>query len=158
MGQVGTIAGCLPFVMLAVLIAAVLGGIAAPASPAAFLGYLISLLLAVIISVQLTLLLDMTSFWSLEVTGIYLSFSLVSRFLSGSLVPLWFMPDWLRILAGVFPFQATTFSPIAIYLGVLQGTAMWQALGVSAGWVLLLALALHVSWRRVLTKIAVQGG
>jgi len=157
-GQIGTIAGCLPFVAAAVLISGVLGSVAAPASPAAFLGYLVSLLLAVIVSIQLTLLLDMTSFWSLEVTGIYLSFSLVSRFLSGSLVPLWFMPDWLRILAGLFPFQATTFSPVAIYLGVLQGTAMWHALSVAAGWVLILALALHVSWRRVLTKIVVQGG
>lgn len=158
MGQVGAIVGSLPFVFAAVLVAAILGGIAAPASPAALVGYLVSLLLAVVISVQLTLLLDMTSFWSLEVTGIYLSFSLVSRFLSGSLVPLWFMPDWLRILAGLFPFQATTFSPVAIYLGVLTGPGLWQALGIAAGWAVLLAVALRLSWRRILTRIVVQGG
>jgi len=158
MGQVGTIAGSLPFVAVALLIAMVFGGVAAPASAAALLGYVASLLLATVISVQLSLLLDMTSFWSLEVTGIYLSFSLVSRFLSGSLVPLWFMPEWLRVLAALFPFQATTFSPVAIYLGVVQGPAMWQALGIAAGWVVILAVALRLSWRRVLNRLIVQGG
>lgn len=158
MGHVGAIAGNLPFVLTAALVALILGGAGAPASLTALLGYLAALLLATVISVQLTLLLDMTSFWSLEVTGIYLSFSLVSRFLSGSLVPLWFMPHWLRILAGVLPFQATTFSPIASYLGVLDGPAMSRALVVAAGWVLILGVVLRLSWRRVLNRIIVQGG
>ncbi|MFT4165853.1 MAG: ABC-2 family transporter protein [Microlunatus sp.] len=158
MGRIGTIAGCVPFAMAALVIAMVFGGVAAPASVAALLGYLVALALATVISVQLVLLLDMTSFWSLEVTGIYLSFTLVSRFLSGSLVPLWFMPDWLRILAGLLPFQATTFSPVAIYVGVLQGPAMWQALGVAAGWVVILGVALRLTWGRVLNRVVVQGG
>lgn len=158
MGRVGTIAGCVPFALAALLIAMAFGGVVAPASAGALVGYLVALVLATAISVQLVLLLDMTSFWSLEVTGIYLSFSLVSRFLSGSLVPLWFMPDWLRLVAGVFPFQATTFGPIAIYLGVLQGPAMWQALGVAAGWVVVLGIVLRFSWGRVLHRVVVQGG
>ena len=158
MGRVGTIAGCVPFALAALVIAMVFGGVAAPASVAASLGYLLALALATAISVQLVLLLDMTAFWSLEVTGIHLSFTLVSRFLSGSLVPLWFMPDWLRILAGLFPFQATTFSPVAIYLGVLQGPAMWQALGIAAGWVVVLGVALRLTWGRVLNRVVVQGG
>ena len=100
----------------------------------------------------------MTSFWTLEVTGIYLSFSLVSRLLSGSLVPLWFMPEWLRVLAGLLPFQATTFTPVAIYLGTLTGTAMWRALGISAVWVIILGVVLRLSWHRVLNRVVVQGG
>ena len=158
MGRLGTIAGCVPFALAALLLALVLGGAVGPASIAALAGYLIALVLATVISVQLVLLLDMTSFWSLEVTGIYLSFSLVSHFLSGSLVPLWFMPDWLRIIAGLFPFQATTFSPVALYLGVLQGPAMWQALGIAAGWVIILSIVLRFSWGRVLNRVVVQGG
>ena len=68
------------------------------------------------------------------------------------------MPEWLRVLAALFPFQATTFSPVAIYLGVVQGPAMWQALGIAAGWVVILAVALRLSWRRVLNRLIVQGG
>ena len=158
MGRVGTIAGCLPFALAALLIAMAFGGVVAPASAGALVAYLVALVLATVISVQLVLLLDMTSFWSLEVTGIYLSFTLVSRFLSGSLVPLWFMPDWLRVVAGLFPFQATTFSPVAIYLGVLQGSAMWQALGIAAAWAVVLGVALRLSWGRVLNRVVVQGG
>jgi ABC-type uncharacterized transport system permease subunit len=100
----------------------------------------------------------MTSFWTLEVTGIYLSFTLVSRLLSGSLVPLWFMPEWLRIVAGLLPFQATTFTPVAIYLGTINGAALWRSLGISAAWVVILAVVLRLSWNRVLNRVVVQGG
>ncbi|HYI54836.1 MAG TPA: ABC-2 family transporter protein [Microlunatus sp.] len=140
------------------LLATAFGGVAGPGGPGALGGYLIAVMLAAVISIQLLVLLDMTSFWTLEVTGIYLSYSLVSRLLSGSLVPLWFMPDWLRVLAGVLPFQATTFTPVAIYLGSLDGAAMWRSLGISAAWVIILALLLRWSWARVVNRVVVQGG
>ena len=158
MARVGTILACLPFAAVALLLATAFGGVAGPGGPGALGGYLIAVVLAAVISIQLLVLVDMTSFWTLEVTGIYLSYSLVSRLLSGSLVPLWFMPDWLRVLAGVLPFQATTFTPVAIYLGSLEGAAMWRSLGISAAWVIILALLLRWSWARVVNRVVVQGG
>ena len=158
MGRVGTIAACLPFAAVVLVLATTVGNVSPPAGPGAAAGYLVALLLATVISIQLVVLVDMTSFWTLEVTGIYLSFSLVSRLLSGSLVPLWFMPEWLRVLSGLLPFQATTFTPVAIYLGTLTGTAMWRALGISAVWVIILGVVLRLSWHRVLNRVVVQGG
>lgn len=158
MTRVGTIAASLPFAVLVLVLATTFGDIAVPAGLAALAGYLVALVLATVIAIQLAVLVDMTSFWTLEVTGIELSYTLVSRLLSGSLVPLWFMPEWLRLAAGVLPFQATTFTPVAIYLGILTGPEMWRALAVSAGWVLVLAVVLRLCWNRVLRRVVVQGG
>lgn len=157
-GRVGAIAAGLPFAAVALVVATIIGGAAPPANPAALAGSAVASLLAVVISIELVTLLDLTAFWTLENTGIYLSFTLVTRFLSGSLVPLWFMPDWLRITAGILPFQATTFTPVSIYLGATSGPAMWRALGVAAVWVVALGLALRLTWRRALTRVVVQGG
>ena len=46
------------------------------------------------------------------------------------------MPEWLQVLAALFPFQATTFSPVAIYLGVVQGPCdLAGPLVIAVGWV-----------------------
>lgn len=35
---------------------------------------------------------------------------------------------------------------------------MWQALGIAAGWVIILSIVLRFSWGRVLNRVVVQGG
>jgi ABC-type uncharacterized transport system permease subunit len=158
MARFGTVLGGLPFAVLAVPLAMVFGGVAAPADSAAAAGYLASTVLAVVIAIQLAVLLEMLAFWMLEIGGIMLSYSLVSRFLSGALVPLWFMPQWLQVVATVLPFQATTFAPIAIYLGAISGAELVRSLVISAGWIVLLWLIMRLVWSRAVRRVVVQGG
>lgn len=158
MARLGATLGGLPFAVAAVPLALLLGGAAPPADFAALTGYLASTLLALVIATSLSVLIELTAFWTLEVTGFWLSYSMVSRFLSGSLVPLWFMPEWLRALATVLPFQATTYSPVAIYLGTIDGAAVWGSLGISVVWVVLLWLVMRLVWSRALRRVVVQGG
>jgi len=158
MARAGTIAAVLPFAVIAVPFAMLLGGAARPANLQALIGYIVSVILAVVIAIELELLLDLLAFWMLEIGGIWLSYSLVSRFLSGSLVPLWFMPDWLRTAAGVLPFQATTYAPVAIFLGKINDAELVRSLATSAGWVVLLWLLLRLVWWRAVRRVVVQGG
>jgi ABC-2 type transport system permease protein len=51
----------------------------------------------------------MVAFWTLEPQGIMLVYRMAGQFLSGALVPLWFMPSWLRGIAQWLPFQGMTF-------------------------------------------------
>ena len=46
-----------------------------------------------------------------------MAFAVVRTFLSGSVLPLWFMPGWLQAIAAALPFQAATYTPLAIYFG-----------------------------------------
>lgn len=139
-------------------LAFLVGGAAGPSGGAALVGYVASAVLALAIATLLGVLVELAAFWTLEVSGFELSYSLVSRFLSGSLVPLWFMPDWLRTLASVLPFQATTYSPVAIYLGAVDGTAIWGSLGLSLLWVAVLATLTRLVWSRAVRHVVVQGG
>jgi ABC-2 type transport system permease protein len=129
-----------------------------PASTGAFLVFLPSLVLAFAVSVQIWLLVGLSAFWLLNVSGMRGMIGLAGNFFAGSLIPLWFMPGPLRGIAEWLPFQAITFLPASIYVGERTGNAMWQGIGLQAAWAGLLGIAIGWVWRRAQRRIVVQGG
>lgn len=129
-----------------------------PASTGAFLAFLLSLVLAFAVSIQIWLLVGLSSFWLLNVGGMRGMIGLVGNFFAGSLIPLWFMPGPLRAIAEWLPFQAITFLPASIYVGERSGNAMWRAIGLQALWAVLLAFVVGWVWKRAQRRIVVQGG
>jgi len=129
-----------------------------PASPAAGLAYLASLILAMVVNFCLLAMVGLVAFWTLELMGFNMIFEFVSLFLSGGLIPLWFLPLWMRRIAEWLPFQSLAHLPLSIYIGKIEGAAIWMALLKQAAWIgLLLALAWLI-WRAAERKIIVQGG
>jgi ABC-type uncharacterized transport system permease subunit len=94
----------------------------------------------------------------MEISGIFLIYRMVSQFLSGALLPLWFMSRPLRLVSQVLPFQAVTYTPTAIYLGRLTGTRVLSGVALEAGWVVVLWLATRLVWSRAVHRVVVQGG
>ncbi|MGA8116442.1 MAG: ABC-2 family transporter protein [Actinocatenispora sp.] len=157
--QVGTTLAMAPFAVIALPFAVLVGGMQAPASPGAAGLYVLSLVLAYLITVLLAAIVSMVAFWTIDASGIFIIYRMVAQFFAGALVPLWFMPEWLATVANWLPFQSTIYTPLAIYLGQLGGpdeTA--TALGVQCVWVLVLWLALRLVWSRALRRVVVQGG
>jgi ABC-2 type transport system permease protein len=157
-GQAGATAATVPFALVALPLAILVGGAVPPASVAAGLIYVASLLLAYVIIAMLAILVGLTAFWTLEIGGMFMIFRMVSQFFAGALVPLWFMPGWLRSVADVLPFQATTYTPLAIYLGQIDGVEARSALGVQVLWIVVLAVALRLTWTRAVRRVVVLGG
>jgi ABC-2 type transport system permease protein len=157
-GQVGVTLALLPFAIVALPFAVLVGGAAPPASLAALGGYALATVLAYVVNVLLTTLVGMMAFWTLEISGPSAIYRLVAQVLSGAIAPLWFMPDWLRLTAQALPFQATTYTPVAIYLGKLHGGALWTALATQLLWAGILWLLLRLVWSRALHRVVVQGG
>jgi ABC-type uncharacterized transport system permease subunit len=84
-------------------------------------------------------------------------FAAVRSFLSGQVVPLWFMPDWLRTVAEILPFQAATYTPLAIYFGRPPG-GLAAALAVQCIWIVVLGASCAWVWSRAKRRVVVQGG
>jgi len=141
----------LPFVALA-------GTLDGPAGASAAGLYALSLACGYVITMMLTLMLGMIAFWTMEIAGLTMLYFLVNQFLAGALVPVSLFPGALRVAAEILPFQATTYAPVAIYVGKLQGSQAMQAIGVQVVWIVLLCLGAHVMWRRALRRVVVQGG
>ena len=146
------------FVVVVLPFLAVFGGLQPPASPTAFVLWLPSLLCGYAVAVLLNLTVGLTGFWTIEINGVMLFYYLINQFLAGALVPLPLFPDALRALTELLPFQATTYTPTAIYLGRLTGSDALAAFAVQAIWVLLLAAGARQLWRLAMRRVVVQGG
>lgn len=156
--QIGATAGLFPFLVAAFPLAAILGGMQPPASPVAALTYLVSLGLSYWISTLIALLLGLIAFWTFEIQGVLVIHRFVTQFFSGALVPLWFFPPALRVVANVLPFQAQAFIPVSIYLGQVSGVELLASLGLQLFWVVVLYLIVQIVWHRALHRVVVQGG
>lgn len=155
--QVGYVVAMLPAVIFGLGTGLLLNGLAPPASAADAAAFVISLLLAFAVAQFTTLLMSLSSFWTLEIGGITMAFFVVRTFMSGAIMPLWFMPGWLQTLAGFLPFQASAYTPIAVYFGRPPG-GLAAALGVQALWVVILAGLCAWVWSRAKLRVIVQGG
>ncbi|MFB4196526.1 ABC transporter permease [Streptomyces carpaticus] len=157
--QAGVTAALLPFALLALPFAILVGGAQVPASAAAALASVVSLVPALLNALLLAVLVSMVCFWTLEMTGIFMIHRVVAQFFAGALVPLWLMPHWLAGLAHVLPFQTITYTPVALYLGRIEGTGpVLGALAVQLGWTVALWLLLRWVWARAHHRVVVQGG
>jgi ABC-2 type transport system permease protein len=155
--QIGSIISHLAFLVVLVPAAVVVGSLDPPA-PANVGLYLASLLLALIVHMLIWMHIGLLSFWVLHVNGIRAMFAVANGFLAGALVPLWLMPDALRIVLQILPFQATVFLPVSIYTEQQTGRDVLLPLLQQAGWIVLLIVTANAMWRRAQHKIVVQGG
>lgn len=155
---VGTMAGRLPIGLAGLVTGLALGGVQAPRSPLDLVVSVVSMVLGIANIMIINLLVSMTSFWTLEIGGLLVLYRFASAFLSGALIPLWFMPGWLRPVIGWLPFQAQIYAPLSIWFGTLHGPGVLGTLALQLGWVLVLFGLLQLVWRRAVHKVVVLGG
>ena len=157
-GAAGDMIGMLPMVLVALPVAFLLGELGLPSTLVDGIAYIASLLLAWVIAVQINMLIGLTSFWTLEMTGFQMVYSLISSFATGALIPLWFMPDILRAIVQLLPFQAIAYVPVSIYVGEAATGHPLTAIALQVFWCLILTLAIQWIWKKALHHTVIQGG
>lgn len=114
------------------------------------LGYLILWLISFIIQTW--------SFWLFSVWGIITIKNVFVRILSGTLLPLWFMPSIMKKVIAYTPFESIYFTPVQIYLGQLQGIEIIEKLAIQILWIVVLWLVANGFWKKGTKKLVIQGG
>ena len=157
--QVGATLGYLPILVVAIPFASVLGNLGLPASPAAAAIYLVSLLLGYAVAMLIGLLMGLVAFWTVQTLGVAVIYRFAAQFFGGALIPLFLMPDGLRLVAELLPFQAQAHIPLSIYTGrIVEADAFAGALGLQLFWVGALALLAWLTWQRARRIVTVYGG
>lgn len=102
--------------------------------------FVMSLLLGFALGFFLEASLGMIGFWFLEVSSMLFVYMLFNFFFSGHMFPLEFLgnnlPGWLEVLLFIQPLQYLAYFPAAVWLGKIEGTQLYIALGVEFAWVL----------------------
>jgi ABC-2 type transport system permease protein len=132
--------------------------IAPPASLLAVVLFLFSVGLGFLIKFLISFLVALLCFWTLNGVGLIWAQTAIINLFSGALIPLQLMPGWLRTIALAAPFQAIVYTPVTIYLGAVQGVALWWALGLQAAWVAALWVLARLLWAPAARALELQGG
>ncbi|MEX2536352.1 MAG: ABC-2 family transporter protein [Trueperaceae bacterium] len=130
-------------------------GVQPPANPLAASGFLTSVVLAFAIYTQVNLLVGIAAVFTEHTIGLQRSKNAMMDLFGGVLLPLTFFPVWAQEALFLLPFQAVTYTPVAIYLGKL---GILSGLAVQALWFMLLAVLVRLSWRQALVRLTVHGG
>ena len=129
-----------------------------PDSLKTFVFFTAAMLLAVGVTVAFCMLVYITAFFTISPNGLRLLCMSAVEFLSGSILPLPFMPSPFRTVVELLPFAGMMNVPFRIYSGDLTGRAMFTAMCLQVFW--LVAMVAAGSWlcRLAEKKLVVQGG
>jgi ABC-2 type transport system permease protein len=103
-------------------------------------------------------LLACSAFYTTEVWGIGVAAEAVGLFFGGALLPLDFLPPWLRTVAEGLPFQQVVYVPASLWAGLTPLSEAPRVLAIQLAWVLGLGLVSRLAHARALRVVTVQGG
>jgi ABC-2 type transport system permease protein len=123
-----------------------------------WVAFVVSVAIAVAVAFGWGFLLQLTSFWLLDVKGPNQIGWLTAQFFAGVFVPLVFFPAWLGTIAYVTPFPAMVQLPVEVFLGKHRGLDLIGVFALQLFWmVVLLGIGRYVL-ARAMNKVIVQGG
>ena len=123
--------------------------------------YLTSLALSFLLGFFLEACIGLIAFWFLEVTSLMFIYMLMNFFLSGHMFPLELLPEEpinFRLWLDFLPFKYLAYFPAAVFLGKIEGTALYTGLAIEAGWVLFFFGLSRYLWRRGVKRYSGFGG
>lgn len=118
----------------------------------------LTLALGWLVSYAWRFLVNLSAFWSPDARGVGRIAFTLSQLFSGFFMPLRLYPDWFAEFCQLTPFPALFNTSVELYLGILTGPELAQALLNQAVWFLILAALCQVVLRAGVRRLVVQGG
>jgi ABC-2 type transport system permease protein len=129
-----------------------------PASLPLFFLFLVSMLMTALLQFFMSYTMAMLAFWVLEVsTFIFILFAF-EYVAGGHLFPIDILPPIMTRILEFTPFPYQLYFPVSLYLGRVQGAALWQGLGIQAFWMLFFFVVARLIWGRGIRKYTAVGG
>jgi ABC-2 type transport system permease protein len=129
-----------------------------PAGVAGLLLFLLSITLAALLNVAVSMFVYILTFITLSPVGSRLLIGVASEFMMGSIIPIPLMPVWIQRLLNFFPFRYISDLPLRLWSGNIYGREALFQIMVQLAWLAGLCVLGHVCFRRVCKRVVVQGG
>lgn len=101
--------------------------------------------------------LGLTAFWTTRASALFEVVVTAEMLLSGRLVPLELMPNWVQSLANVLPFKWTFQGPIEIVIGKTDAAGTAAVFGYQIAWTIVLGLLTAFVWKRAIKRYSGAG-
>ena len=120
--------------------------------------FIISAILGYGVLWSISFTVQMTAFWLVNIWSIVTIKNVFINVLSGSMIPLWFMPTWIGTFLKYTPFSSIYFTPVQIYLGQLETTEILYKCLIQIVWIAMIYMVGNFLWNKGQKKLIVQGG
>jgi ABC-2 type transport system permease protein len=117
-----------------------------------FIILIFSLAISFIIRVFFSIILGQIAFWTTQVHGIFYSFFMIEKFMSGYLFPLHFLSAVFLSISKFLPFMYLYYIPLMLYLGKISLIQGIYALCAQAVWLFLLYAIIKLLWAKGLKR------
>lgn len=132
--------------------------ISLPKSSVAFLLFIITLLLGLILLISILSLIYISIFKTMSPVGSMSLIGILGEFFSGSTIPIPLMPGWLQRVCYFLPFRWFADLPLRVYSGNIGTSEALFSIIVQIFWIVILAGLGYVTMQRVTRRLVVQGG
>ena len=102
--------------------------------------------------------LGMLCFWTTRGAAIFDLWMTAELLLSGRLVPLTLMPEWVQEISRFLPFQWAFYFPIQSLVGDLSTVELIRGLGAQLLWIVIGYLIFRVAWKHAIRRYSAVGG
>ncbi|HJB26204.1 MAG TPA: ABC-2 family transporter protein [Firmicutes bacterium] len=120
--------------------------------------FLLIILLALILQFLMYLCMGTCAFWITDAWGIFFGGRYIINILSGSLFPLEVFGDTLNGIFSFLPFQYTTYFPINVLQGRMDGAEILKCFAIQIIWIILLYGLYRLLWSRGQKQYMAIGG
>ena len=123
-----------------------------------FLIYLVSIVLSMLINFYFNICFGYSAFVLKNLWGSNFLKESIVGFLSGSIIPLAFMPAGLGFVLNLLPFASLVYTPVMIYVGMLDTPSILMSLGLQVFWLAFFVVLQQIILNAVVRRLSVQGG
>lgn len=116
------------------------------------------MILSFMIYYLITYSLGLLGFWYFRVFHLDFVLDSTIRFFSGSLIPLWFFPEFLQNVSSYLPFELIYFIPISVFLEQLALSEVPFVLLRYFVYMIAFSFLIVGIWRLGVKKLVIQGG
>ena len=120
--------------------------------------FAISLPLALLLAVSMSMNVYVVALRILDAGGFRLVLNVVTEFFAGQVIALPLMPQWLQNIAFCLPFRYITDVPLRIYSGNIAGTEAYICIGLQVFWIAVATFGTQTMMQKNLKHVVVQGG
>lgn len=119
--------------------------------------WIASLLMAFLTGFLIESLIGLVSFWFLEVSSLIFIYMMMSYFLSGHMIPLEWIAEWIPWVH-YLPFKYLAYFPAAVLLGQVPESALLPELLIQACWIVALFAANRMAFHYGVRRYGAFGG
>ncbi|HAN20638.1 MAG: ABC transporter permease [Clostridiales bacterium GWF2_36_10] len=148
---------CFPILIIAYLLPSPYG-LSLPVDLFSFIYFLITLFLALMVVCAFCMLIYITTFYTLNPSGVRFITLSLTEFLTGAIIPIPFFPEGFKKIIELTPFSSMQNIPLRVYSGDLSGFEMYKGISLQIFWLVTLIVIGKLWMKKALKKTVIQGG